>query len=216
MTLRQQRPVAPRVFHQAPARLDEALLEAGQRPTLDAPWQHQPPPQVAQVVREHASGAPRASSRMLRKAKVGDEILTSTAKTRILVGRSEPNGLHEAVKALRETYPEATPGEKSLLVILDFLQIIGSTEEGADPGASQKISRVFATGCRAPRRGSDSLCGTVPAPPAPPSSGRSCLSSDRLGRVGPNAPAMTASDPGRASRHRSSCPHPTRAGPRRP
>jgi hypothetical protein len=29
MTLRQQQPVVPRVFHQAPARLDEALLEVG-------------------------------------------------------------------------------------------------------------------------------------------------------------------------------------------
>jgi hypothetical protein len=35
MALRQQQPVVPRVFHQAPARLDEALLETGQRPRVD-------------------------------------------------------------------------------------------------------------------------------------------------------------------------------------
>jgi hypothetical protein len=35
MTLRQQQPVVPRVFHQAPSRLDEALLETGQRPRVD-------------------------------------------------------------------------------------------------------------------------------------------------------------------------------------
>jgi Transposase DDE domain len=36
MALRQQEPVIPRVFHQPPASLDEALLQAGQRPTVNA------------------------------------------------------------------------------------------------------------------------------------------------------------------------------------
>ena len=35
MTARQQQPVVPRVFHQAPSRLDEALLETGERPRVD-------------------------------------------------------------------------------------------------------------------------------------------------------------------------------------
>jgi hypothetical protein len=46
------------VFHQPSARLDEARLEAGQRPAIDAPGQHQPPPQVTEVVREHAQLQP--------------------------------------------------------------------------------------------------------------------------------------------------------------
>jgi len=54
MALGQQQPVVPGMFHQAPAGLDEALLHAGQRPAVDALRQHQAPPQVAQVVGEHA------------------------------------------------------------------------------------------------------------------------------------------------------------------
>ena len=58
MTLRQQQPVVPRVFHQAPARLDEALLEAGQRPAVDVFRQYEPPPQIPEVVGEHAQLQP--------------------------------------------------------------------------------------------------------------------------------------------------------------
>src|SRR5262249_58991533 len=50
VTLRQQQPVVPRVFHQTPASLDEALLQAGQRPGVDSLRQHMATPQVAQVV----------------------------------------------------------------------------------------------------------------------------------------------------------------------
>src|ERR1700676_4822363 len=39
--------------YEASHRLDEAPLETGERPALDAPWQHESPPQVAEVVREH-------------------------------------------------------------------------------------------------------------------------------------------------------------------
>jgi hypothetical protein len=46
------------VFDQPPTRLDEALLEAGQRPGVDPRRQDEPPPQIPQVVREHAQQQP--------------------------------------------------------------------------------------------------------------------------------------------------------------
>jgi hypothetical protein len=58
VALGQQEPVVPRVCHQAPARLDEALLDADQRPRVDPRRQYEPPPQIAQVVREHAQLQP--------------------------------------------------------------------------------------------------------------------------------------------------------------
>ena len=58
MALCQKQPVVPRVFHQAPARLDEALLETGQRPGVDPLRQYQPPPEVPQVVGQHAQLQP--------------------------------------------------------------------------------------------------------------------------------------------------------------
>ena len=54
MTLGQQQPVVPRMFHQAAAGLDEALLHAGQRPVVDTLGEHEPPPEVAEVVGQHA------------------------------------------------------------------------------------------------------------------------------------------------------------------
>ena len=45
---------------QLSARLDEALLETGQRPGVDP--RRQPPPQVAEVVCEHAQLQPEAST----------------------------------------------------------------------------------------------------------------------------------------------------------
>jgi hypothetical protein len=54
MTLRQQQPVVPRVFHQAPAGLDEAQLHTGQRPAVDALRQHQSSTQIPKVVGQHA------------------------------------------------------------------------------------------------------------------------------------------------------------------
>jgi hypothetical protein len=44
--------LVPRVFHQAPAGLDEALPHAGHLPAVDALGQHQPPPQLGQVLRQ--------------------------------------------------------------------------------------------------------------------------------------------------------------------
>lgn len=38
--------------------LDEALLDAGQRPLVDPLWQYQPPPQIAEVVGQHAQLRP--------------------------------------------------------------------------------------------------------------------------------------------------------------
>ncbi len=46
------------MFHQPPARLHEPLLQARQRPVLDPLRQHEPPPQISQVVGEHAQPQP--------------------------------------------------------------------------------------------------------------------------------------------------------------
>ena len=54
VALGQQEPVVPGVLDQPPTRLDEALLETCQRRAIDAPWQHQPPPEIPEVVRQHA------------------------------------------------------------------------------------------------------------------------------------------------------------------
>ena len=58
MTLRQQQPVVPRMLHQTPTGLDEPLLHTGQRPAFDPPRQHQPPPQIPEVVGQHAQLQP--------------------------------------------------------------------------------------------------------------------------------------------------------------
>jgi hypothetical protein len=50
MALGQHQPVVSGMFHQATARLHQPLLQAGQRPTVNPSGQHQPPPQVPQVV----------------------------------------------------------------------------------------------------------------------------------------------------------------------
>ena len=55
VALGQHKLVVPGVPDQPPTRLDEALLEAGQRPRVDLRRQHEPPPQIPQVVREQAS-----------------------------------------------------------------------------------------------------------------------------------------------------------------
>jgi hypothetical protein len=46
VAFRQQQPVVAGVLDQPSAGLNQALLQAGQRPALDAPWQHQSPPRV--------------------------------------------------------------------------------------------------------------------------------------------------------------------------
>mgnify|MGYP002260309271 CR=1 FL=1 len=52
--LGQQQLVMARVLDQQATRLHQSLLQAGQRPVLDLLRQHQPPPLVPQVVRDHA------------------------------------------------------------------------------------------------------------------------------------------------------------------
>ena len=47
MSLGQQQPVVPSVLDQSPASLHEPRLQARQRPSVDSPRQHEPPPQVA-------------------------------------------------------------------------------------------------------------------------------------------------------------------------
>src|ERR1039457_1823399 len=54
MALCQHRPVVPRVLDQSAARLHQPLLQTGQRPVLNLLRQHQPPPEVAQVVGDEA------------------------------------------------------------------------------------------------------------------------------------------------------------------
>ena len=58
MTLRQQEPVIARVFDQLPARFHETLLQAGLRPAVDPFREHEPPPQIPEVVGEHAQLQP--------------------------------------------------------------------------------------------------------------------------------------------------------------
>jgi hypothetical protein len=60
-----------------------------------------------------------------------------------------PHGWHydtlpDEVQALRETYPEATPGARPLLVILDFLQIVGATDTHED--LRERIGRAAYVG----------------------------------------------------------------------
>ena len=64
------------MFHQAPAGLDEALLQAGQRPAVDPCRQHEPPPQVAEIVGEHAQ-----LQADLRSPGTGDPTIASSAPT---------------------------------------------------------------------------------------------------------------------------------------
>src|ERR1022692_4864330 len=54
VTLRQQQPVISGVLDQASACFHQPLLQARERPVLDSLRQHQPPPQVPQVVGQHA------------------------------------------------------------------------------------------------------------------------------------------------------------------
>jgi replicative DNA helicase len=70
-----------------------------------------------------------------------DALITKHAPTLeglpIHVRFAPPRGWHytkltAAAKALRATYPEATPGARPLLVILDFLQIVGAADTHED------------------------------------------------------------------------------------
>jgi hypothetical protein len=54
MSLGQQQPVVPGVLDQSPTRFAQPLLQARQGPVADAQRQHQPPPQIPQVVSDYA------------------------------------------------------------------------------------------------------------------------------------------------------------------
>ena len=58
MAFRQQKPVVAGMLYQPSTCLHQPLLQAGQRPRFDSLRQHQPPPQVAQVVGENAEPQP--------------------------------------------------------------------------------------------------------------------------------------------------------------
>ena len=58
MTLRQQQPIVAGVLDQLPTRLDEALLETDQRPTINALGEHQPPSEISEVVGQYAQLQP--------------------------------------------------------------------------------------------------------------------------------------------------------------
>ena len=49
-----ERPVVPRVLDQSAARLHQPVLQACQRPALDPLRQPKPPPEIAEVVGQHA------------------------------------------------------------------------------------------------------------------------------------------------------------------
>src|SRR5262245_3902808 len=71
VTLRQQEPVVAGVLHQAPAGLDEPLLQTGERPAVDPLGQHETPPEIPQVVCEHAE---------LQAHLIGPEPVTGQAR----------------------------------------------------------------------------------------------------------------------------------------
>ena len=58
MTLRQQQPVLASVLDQSTAGFYKSLLQARQRPLLDPLRQHQPPPQIPQIVGDHTQPEP--------------------------------------------------------------------------------------------------------------------------------------------------------------
>lgn len=55
-------------------------------------------------------------------------------------------GLDVEVQQLRETYPEPTPGARPLLVVLDFLQIIGGEKDGRREDLRERIGRAAYVG----------------------------------------------------------------------
>src|SRR5215470_6270024 len=54
----QQQPVVARVLDRPAARLHQPLLQTAQRPVDNPPWQHQPPPEVPQVVSNYDQPKP--------------------------------------------------------------------------------------------------------------------------------------------------------------
>ena len=54
MPLRKQQPIISRVLHEPSARLHQPMLQARQRPAFDSLRQPQPPPEITQVVGQHA------------------------------------------------------------------------------------------------------------------------------------------------------------------
>src|ERR1019366_1130276 len=113
MTLRQQQPVVARVLDQTSAGFHQALLQAGQRPGGDPRRQHQPPPQISEVVGDQAqpqphlvgaeavAGKPRHRDRLLA---FFDPLLSRAA---LIV---EPH--HRAVVSRQGGHDEADAGEQ--------------------------------------------------------------------------------------------------------
>ena len=59
--------IVARVLHQPPTRFDKALLEADQRPRVDPLREHQPPPEIPEVIGEHAQLQPDPTVAALRR-----------------------------------------------------------------------------------------------------------------------------------------------------
>ena len=121
MALRQQEPVGTSVFHQPPTRLDEALLETGERPGGDSRRQHQPPPEIPEVVGQHAELEPdlirpepvtRQPCPVRRLLAFLDPLLRRPA----LVVKAHDGTIRE--REIR--HDEADAGEQLTDVVLDF------------------------------------------------------------------------------------------------
>ena len=59
--------IVARVLHQPPTRFDKALLETDQRPRVDPLREHQPPPEIPEVIGEHAQLQPDPTVASLRR-----------------------------------------------------------------------------------------------------------------------------------------------------
>ena len=123
MTLRQQLPVIPGVLDQSATRLHQSLLQARQRPVADPVWQHQPPPEIPQVVScraqppahlvrpEAVAARPRHLHRLLaffdpllRRSRLSVSRLVAMNPTR---GNSSPEWNSTLATTLRAAFPLA-------------------------------------------------------------------------------------------------------------
>lgn len=85
--LRQQQSVVSRVFHEPATRLHQPLLQTRQRPRINPFRQPEPPPQVAQVVRDHAEPQPHLVSPPGRRDACLPTFPSLQAKRTMLLGR---------------------------------------------------------------------------------------------------------------------------------
>ena len=58
VSFRQEKPIVAGMFHQPSSGLHQPLLQTGKRPVIDSSGQCQSPPQIPQVVSEHAQPQP--------------------------------------------------------------------------------------------------------------------------------------------------------------